>query len=165
MITVSETIVEALMGALKARGDVDEVDDFLRDVICEVELALGVLRPSPLDVTYAVADGTSHVIQLMANREGRWFIAWRKGLDSSSTPLLSASRAVRLEVFTLVRWPLSQLGMFMEAAPIEGLIITLADDLARERESRDSVVLVAERIMDALSVVKNKSRDDVPRLP
>lgn len=141
---MSARIGRALLAIPDLRARVDESDDYLRDVIRRVEDVFGKLRPDPLDLAY-FAHGGPREIRLRPSRGIRWHVAWRSNAPDA-VALLSAPRAVRVEVFTPIVWP-----QFDEPlAPLEVLVINVADELSRVVVNREPSVETARRLHSAL---------------
>lgn len=138
-VIVTMGVEEALQGISKSRAEVDAADDYLRDVIRSVEATLSGLRPVELDVPYVV-EGVVRKIQLRQYRGG-WHIAWERG-EEGSVALLSAPRAVRVEVFTETAWS-DHVAML---APMEVLVIAVSRELSMEANNRGPQINVARRL-------------------
>jgi hypothetical protein len=141
---VSTRVGQALLAIPNLRARVDESDDYLRDVIRRVEDVLGELRPVPFDLAY-LARGDSREIRLRPSRGTRWHVSWR-GDAPDAVPLLSAPREARVEAFTPVAWP-----QFDEPlAPLEALVISVADELSRIAMDRGPSVEIARRLQSTI---------------
>lgn len=141
---------EALRSLPDMRARVDAADDYLREVIRNVELVLGEFRPVSLYLPYKT-DGKRRQIQLRCGRGGRWYVGWQ-GDDDNSIPLLSATREIRVEAFTAIAWP----DHATLLAPVEALIVAVNRELSMEVDSRGPQMDVARRIEAMIEVAAGR---------
>lgn len=111
------------------RGVLDKLDSELSDAIRQVEETLRDLQPGvPIEMDYETARGTRWLIFQKHNTN--WQIMWSNSeKEDKHTPLLSASRGTRAEVFEI-----GPDGMM----PIEALIHEAPhamDEIIGERQS------------------------------
>lgn len=134
--------IEAAFAAIRARRDeLDVLDDQLSLVIRHVEIALIELRPGvSSDVDYEVPDKGTQWLSFQKHK-GQWQIMWSNTDDGNQTPLLSAARQTRAEVFE----PLSE-GL----TPIELLIHEMASTIASYATERSVQLTRANRLSAAL---------------
>ena len=123
--------VEQALALIPGRRDVlNKIDNRLSHVIRYVERVLSELKPGvPSDVGFTTPEG-AFVLEFR-KYDGQWCIVFGTEGDDEGrhdTPLVSASRQMRAEVFTI---PLDG-----HQTPIERLIVAVADSLdefAKER--------------------------------
>lgn len=143
-----ESVAEALACIPGRRDKLNVEDDKLRRVIWHVEHVLNELGPG---VTTTFGYGTPQELDETSLGHGRclaftvaskrWIITWTN-YDDDPMPLLSAPRDARAEVFS----------PFIDGlAPIERLIIEVADNLGRAKAERSPMLEVASRLSSTLS--------------
>lgn len=133
-----DEVAEALEAMAQRKASIDAEDARIVKTIHHVEHALNQLRPSgPTTLSYAF--GRRGLKFMAANR--RWIIVWRGDREDEDVPLLSASRDVRAETFSPILGGL---------APIERLVIEVADNVEAEGDVRSPMTHVAERLSAAL---------------
>lgn len=139
-----QTVEEALACIPGRRDKLNVEDDKLRRVIRHVEHVLNELGPGvTTTLGYGIPDvslgGGRCLAFTVASK--RWIITWTDYADEP-IPLLSAPRDARAEVFS----------PFLEGlAPIERLIIEVADNLGRAKAERSPMLEVAGRLSSALA--------------
>lgn len=132
------SIADALASIPRDRQELDVADDLLRQVIHHVEHVLDALRPG---MTTEFPVGAWVLAHRPANR--RWIITSAPMTEpDNATPLLSAPRHVRAAAFRPLRNGL---------APIEHLVIKVADNLAEETRDRSPMIEVAKRLTALLT--------------
>ena len=145
---MTDEVARALGTIPDARSRVDASDDYLREVIRGVESAFGRLCPAPVDLAFEI-DGKPRCISLCQSaRDSHWYITWQEE-PASEVALLSAPRATRAEAFTPITWWKDREGPI---APIEALVILVAEELSRVADDRTEHVEVARRLKAALDM-------------
>ncbi len=123
-----QTVDQALALIPGRRDILNRIDDRLAHVIRYVERVLNELKPGfPAETSYETPDG-KYVISFGKHKEGWRIMHGPEDVDDNDTPLLSASRLARSEVFTRAEGE--------QQTPIERLIVAVAeslDEFAKER--------------------------------
>lgn len=137
--------VEQALALIPGRRDVlNKIDDRLAHVIRYVERVLTELKPGvPSHVSYETQDG-AYVLEFRKHN-AQWVIMYGEEGDDEGrhdTPLVSASRQARAEAFTI---PPDG-----HQAPIERLIVAVADSLDEISKERSPQLEVAMRLAAAL---------------
>lgn len=149
-------VSEAFQSISGSRARVDAVDDYLREVVRRVVSVLSSFRPVAVEVPYTV-DGTLRSIQLRQSRDIGWYVAWQQ-LDPIApfVALLSAPRAVRVEVFTVMPWP----GHETPIAPLEALVVAVSNALSTEATDRGPLMDVARRLEALIGTAAGDTSED-----
>lgn len=138
--------LEAALAAIPARRDkLNAIDDYLSMAIRHVEtvLRVGLKVSTPCETTYDTEHG--RYVLGYGKWNGQWQLTWGSANDDDSTqdtPLLSASRAVRAEVFTVEP---------TGASPMERLLIQAAESLSCYVAERAPQLTTAERLLKVLA--------------
>ena len=134
--------INAAFAAIRERRDeLNTIDDQLSGVIRHVEVALRELQPGvSTDVDYEVTDEGTHWLSFQKHN-GTWQIMWSNKDDGWHTPLVSASRQVRAEIFNLLPAGLT---------PLELLIHEMASSIAEYAAERSGQLERAKKLSAAL---------------
>jgi len=124
------------------RGELDKLDSELSDIIRQVEETLRALQPGVrIEMDYETANGTRWLI--FQKHNSNWQIMWSNTEEEHKhTPLLSASRGTRAEVFEV-----GPDGMM----PIEALIHEAPRAMDEIIGERDALIQRARALSDALT--------------
>lgn len=126
------------------RDKLNAIDDYLSMAIRHVETVLrtGLKVSTPCEITYDAEHG--RYVLGYGKWNGQWQLTWGSADDDDmkDTPLLSASRAVRAEVFTAEPAGVS---------PMERLLIQAAEALSRYATERAPQLMMAERLLKVLA--------------
>lgn len=138
------TLEETFASIRERRDKLNQLDDELSAVIQQVEETLRALQPGVrIEMDYETPNGTRWLI--FQRHSSNWQLAWSNTEEEGKfTPLLSASRATRAEVFAV-----GPDGMM----PIEALIHEVPHALDEIIEERGELILRARALSDALTRV------------
>ena len=136
------TVEEALAAIPGRRDALDRVDQRLTHVIKYVERVLTELKIGvSADVRYTTTDGAFFLS--FGKHGGRWTVLWSAEPDDAPvTPLVSAPRHVRAEVF--------ELRDDYSLSPIERLIVETAESLMEIKDERSVALDTAMRLASVL---------------
>lgn len=139
------TSLEEALAAIPARRDkLNALDDQLSLVIRHIETTLheGLKISTPCEITYETEDG--RFVLGYGKWNGKWQLMWGSpdGSVAKDTPLVSASRATRAEVF--VTEPSGQ-------SPMERLLVEAAESLSYFADERAPQLVTARRLLQMLA--------------
>ncbi len=137
--------MQATFDRIRANRDVlNKIDDELAQVIELMEKALSHIRPGVrIDAPYKVErDGTSDEQWLSFQKlNGAWRIVHSFTEEGPQTPLMSAPREVRGQVFQ---------AQGDDFSPMEMLMLEVADSLAEYANERSSALMRARALSEAV---------------
>jgi hypothetical protein len=138
--------LEAALSVIPERRDtLNTIDDYLSRAIRHVETVLraGLKVSTPCETTYDTEHG--RYVLGYGKWNGQWQLTWGSEDDNTKdTPLLSAPRAVRAEVFTPEPTGTS---------PMERLLTQTAESLSRYATERTPQLAMAEQLLKVLADV------------
>jgi len=140
-----QTVDQALALIPGRRDLLNNIDDRLAHVIRFVERVLNELKPGVRsEVDYSTDDG-QFVLSFCKTGSGWRIMHGLEGADDDThdVPLVGASRQTRAEIFTVAG--------DMQQAPIERLIVAVAeslDDIAKERSPQLEVATRLVRVLE-----------------
>ncbi len=134
---------------LVAKSKLDASDSVLSTVIDQVEAMLSELRPGiPSDAYCKPADGDTETEAFwlsFGKWQNGWRILWSRDEEDQDTPLQSASRGARADVFKTADNGHTHL---------ENLILSVVEAITGFTTEREPLVARAQQLSEALSVLR-----------
>jgi hypothetical protein len=145
--SLAQVLAQTVARVRACRDNLNDIDDELNRAIQHVEAALSDIRPGvPIDVQYAARhEGELPQWLSFQKHNGAWRIMHAYGDGEQQSPLLSASREVRADVFDPRR--------VTSVAPIVALIEEMPRAIEVISKDREAALLQARALCEGLATL------------